>query len=257
MIKAEIKASIGMIILARPWADNALNGDMVKRLQKVLREWKAEPSLKVVLITGEGDSFSAGADSEEMHGLKKDARTDYVRQATDVLYELQTFPKPTVAALNGPAVAGGCELCLACDFRFAHEKVSLGLNHIHAGLTTGWGGTVRLLRLLPRSKALDLIFTGKQIDALTAHRWGLVDKMFPHEQFIRHVLAWCKQITLHSADALCAYKQTVLEHDDAVLDEEERINREVNRFLALWDTAAHQASLSPALKRGKKESGHV
>lgn len=252
MIKAEIVESIGILTLARPEVHNAINREMMEQMKELLYLWKENKEIKLLLITGTGErSFCSGGDIEEFHQLDEEEIKGMLHRMKEVLYQLQSFPTPTVAAINGTAVGGGCEIATACDFRLAHAEVSLGFIQIRLGITTGWGGATRLFTILPRSKAFKLLLTGNKIKAEEALELGFVDELLPKEGFLNHVIAWSKNITTHSYPALSAYKQTALDADDCTLSIEDKLNREVDRSAMVWGSTEHKQAVDSFLNRTK------
>lgn len=255
MIKAEIIDSIGILTLTRPEVHNAINREMMEQMKELLHQWEENHGIKILLITGAGDrSFCSGGDIEEFHQLDEEDIKGMLHKMKDVLYQLQSFPKPTVAAINGTAVGGGCEIATACDFRLAHSDLSLGFIQIRLGITTGWGGASRLFTILPRSKAFKLLLTGDKIRAEEAFKLGFVDELLPKEGFLDHVIAWSKNITRHSYPALSAYKQTAIDADESSLTIEEKLTREVDRSSMVWGSLEHKQAVDAFLSGTKKRT---
>lgn len=253
MIKTEVINAVGVLTLARPGVHNAINRNMMKQIEEVLTVWKDDQRVKLVVVTGAGEStFCSGGDIEEFHGLDGEATADMLHHMKEVLFLLQTFPKPTVAALNGTAVGGGCEIATACDLRVAHPQLKVGFIQIKIGITTGWGGATRLFKILSRSKALKLLLTGEKIHAQEAYDMGFIDHMLPAEGFMNHVMAWCSNITRHSLPTLVSYKHTALDQDDFSLSLRDKLNLEVNRSAEIWGSPEHQQAVSAFLSRSKK-----
>jgi enoyl-CoA hydratase len=257
LINTKVQRGIGVVTLSRPWVKNAVNQEMIEQLNEVLHDWQDDPEVKVLFITGEGDTFCSGGDLEEFHQLDGSQTEQILKRIKDVLYKLYTFPKPTVAALNGTAVGGGCEIAAACDFRLAPPGVTIGFIQIQLGITTGWGGANFLFSVLPRAKALELLYTGLKTDSLEAERFGFIDYILPAENFLDEALRWSSAIATHSVRALQAYKQTALEAEQGSIPLCERLSREVERSAALWGTTEHEAAVATFLKRNKKQRGRV
>lgn len=253
MIKAEIIDSIGVLTLARPEVHNAINRKMMEQMKELLQQWKENQEIKLLLITGAGEeSFCSGGDIEEFHQLNDNEISGMLHKMKDVLYQLQAFPKPTIAAINGTAVGGGCEIATACDMRLAHSDVRLGFIQIRLGITTGWGGATRLLDIIPRAKALKLLLTGEKIEAKAALELGFINELLPKRDFLKHTFSWAKKITRHSLPALEAYKQTALDGNDHSLSIEEKLTREVDRSAEVWGSTEHEQAVETFLNRTKK-----
>lgn len=173
--------NIAVITLNRPEVLNALNAEVFQELEGALDEIRKDEKIKAVVITGGGRAFSAGADLSESPadeaGMRK--RIEIGQRVYD---KIEDFEKPVVAAINGYAIAGGLELCLACDIRIASENAQVGLSEAGIGLIPAWGGVMRLPRLLGRGKASELILMAARIDAKEAERIGLVNKVVPPDE---------------------------------------------------------------------------
>ncbi|UCH89553.1 MAG: enoyl-CoA hydratase/isomerase family protein [Thermoplasmata archaeon] len=183
-VKLSKQDRFGLITMCRPEALNALNTKVLSDLDNVITRIKEDDDIGVVIITGEGNSFVAGADIKEMMEKSPMAAREFTRYGQQVLKRLEDLDKPVIAAVNGFALGGGCELALACDMIIASEKAKLGLPEVSLGIHPGFGGTQRLPRLIGRAKAKELIFTGDMIPAKEAERIGLVNKTVPSDQLI-------------------------------------------------------------------------
>jgi len=168
--------NIAVITLNRPEVLNALNTEILQELDSALEEIRKDDKIKAVVITGAGRAFSAGADLSETPpdeaGMRK--RIEVGQKVYD---KIEDFEKPVIAAINGFALAGGLEMCLACDIRIASETAQLGLVETNVGLLPAWGGVMRLPRLIGRGKASEMVLTATRIDAKEAERIGLVNKV--------------------------------------------------------------------------------
>ena len=154
---------------------NALDRPTLEELRDRLLELRDDAEARVVVLTGAGEkAFVAGADIKYMSGLSTDEAKEWGELGQNAAQLLETMPKPTIAAINGFALGGGCELALACDLRYASSRAKLGQPEINLGIVPGWGGTQRLARLCGIGVAKDLIFTGRTVDAEEALRIGLV-----------------------------------------------------------------------------------
>lgn len=177
------REGIATIIINRPQALNALNEETVLEILSRVTDARQDESIKVMVITGAGDrAFCAGADLNMMKGASgyKGMRLSQVGQKLTM--EIEDVEKPIIAAINGYALGGGLELAMACDLRIASENSKLGQPEVNVGLIPGWGGTQRLPRFVGKGKAKEMIFTGNSIDAKTAERLGLVNKVVPFDQ---------------------------------------------------------------------------
>jgi len=168
--------NIAVITLNRPEVLNALSTEILQELDSALEEIRKDEKIKAVVITGAGRAFSAGADLSESPADEAGMRKR-IEVGQKVYDKIEDFEKPIVAAINGYAIAGGLELCLACDIRIASETAQLGLVETNVGLLPAWGGVIRLPRLIGKGKASEMVLTATRIDAKEAERIGLVNKV--------------------------------------------------------------------------------
>ena len=177
-VQLEPIADIAVIKINRPEALNALNTDVILELSRTLDIIGVDDGIKAVIITGVGErSFCAGADISYMVNITPIMAEKYASAAQDVLNKIEKLEKPVIAAINGFALGGGCELAMVCDIRIASSNAKLGQPEVTIGIPPGWGGTQRLLRIVGASKAKELIFTGRTISAEEAEKIGLVNKV--------------------------------------------------------------------------------
>ncbi|MRN68066.1 MAG: enoyl-CoA hydratase/isomerase family protein [Nitrosopumilales archaeon] len=177
-IQLEPQADIAIIKINRPEALNALNTDVILELSRTIDIVGVDDGIKAVIITGVGErSFCAGADISYMVSITPIMAEKYASAAQDVLNKIEKLEKPVIAAINGFALGGGCELAMVCDIRIASSNAKLGQPEVTIGIPPGWGGTQRLLRIVGPSKAKELIFTGKTLAAEEAEQIGLVNKV--------------------------------------------------------------------------------
>lgn len=167
---------IAVITINRPEALNAINSQVLKELDIVLEYMKVDPEVGVVIITGEGTkAFVAGADISLMQSMSVDEAYSFAKFGQDVFAKIETLPQIVIAAVNGFALGGGCELAMACDIRVASENARFGQPEVNLGITPGFGGTQRLARLVGKGKAIELITTAINLTAVEAERLGLVN----------------------------------------------------------------------------------
>ena len=177
-IQLEPQGDIAIIKINRPGALNALNLDVITELSRTIDIVGVDENIKVVIITGAGErSFCAGADIAYMVNIEPMKAERYATSAQSVLNKIERLEKPVIAAINGFALGGGCELALVCDIRIASTNAKIGQPEVTIGIPPGWGGTQRLTRIIGPAKAKELIFTGKMITAEEAAQIGLVNKV--------------------------------------------------------------------------------
>ena len=176
MIQVEREDAVAIVTVDRQEARNALDVATLTELRDRLRELSDDDEARVVILTGAGEkAFIAGADIRYMSGLDVDQAKQWGTLGHEVGRLLETMPKPTIAAINGFALGGGCELAIACDIRYAASSAKLGQPEVNLGIIPGWGGTQRLARLCGLGVAKELIFTGRIVTAEQALRIGLVN----------------------------------------------------------------------------------
>ena len=177
----ENKNGIGIVKVNRPDALNALNDEVLSELSEIFDELLVDDAVNVVILTGEGRSFVAGADIAAMSKMSALEGRDFMIKGQAVMQKIEVFEKPVIAAVNGFALGGGCELAMACDVRFASEKAKFGQPEVGLGIIPGFGGTQRLSRLIGKGAAKMMIFGAEIYSAEDAKSYGLVEKVFPVE----------------------------------------------------------------------------
>ncbi|MCL6449308.1 MAG: enoyl-CoA hydratase/isomerase family protein [Armatimonadetes bacterium] len=204
-----IEEGIAVITLNRPPV-NPLNSKLFRELGQAVEELDADPAVRAVIITGSGEkAFAAGADISEMKDLTPVEMYQFGRVSLETYNLVENMSKPTIAAVNGLALGGGCELALACDFRLASDKAKFGLPEITLGIIPGGGGTQRLPRLIGVSRAKELLFLGEMIDAARAEQIGLVNKVVPSAELMQEAKALALKLAARPAHALSVLKGTV------------------------------------------------
>ncbi len=201
---------IAKVILNRPDKLNALNSTVYQELYDVFESVENDPEVKVVILTGSGDrAFAAGSDVAEMQNmgpLEVQKFMGTIRKTSDFIYALT---KPTIAAISGYALGGGCELAMCCDLRIASEKAKFGQPEINLGLIPGASGTQRLPRLVGAARAKEMIFIGEQIDAATALNLGLVNKVVTPEKLMDEAMEWAGKLAAKSGPVLAMAKMAI------------------------------------------------
>ncbi|HVK97967.1 MAG TPA: enoyl-CoA hydratase-related protein [Flavisolibacter sp.] len=176
---------IFVITINRPTKLNALNKDVMNELNSVFDEVITKNEIRGVILTGSGEkSFVAGADISEFIGLSASQGMDLARKGQEIFFKIENCPKPVIGAINGFALGGGCELAMACHFRVASENAKFGQPEVNLGLIPGYGGTQRLVQLIGKGRALELLMTGGMIDAATALNYGLVNYVVPSSDLL-------------------------------------------------------------------------
>lgn len=206
----EKKDNIGIITVSRPKALNALNFDTLKELNGVLDEIKDDRDIYCVIITGAGEkAFVAGADISEMKDMNVFDAREFSIYGNKVFRKIELLEKPVIAAVNGYALGGGCELALCCDMRLASENAIFGQPEVSLGITPGFGGTQRLARIIGSGKAKEMLFTGSNIKAEEAVKIGLVNRVVPSEGLMQEAEALAAKIARNAPIAVKYTKEAV------------------------------------------------
>ncbi len=205
-----VENGVALLTINRPKALNALNQATVAEMSACVDEVAVNPDVKVLVITGSGEkSFVAGADIVEMATKNPIEGRVWGQFGQDVFTKIENLPQPVIAAINGFALGGGCELSCACDFRYAAENAKFGQPEVGLGITPGFGGTQRLTRVVGRGYAKELIYTGGMIDAQEAHRIGLVNKVVPQSELMATVMKTAKKIASNATVAVQLSKAAI------------------------------------------------
>jgi enoyl-CoA hydratase len=243
VIQLQREAGVVTVTIDRPEALNALDVATLTELRDRLLELRDEPEARVVVLTGAGDrAFVAGADIKYMSRLSVEEAKRWGGLGHEAAQLLETMPKPTIAAINGFALGGGCELALACDLRYASTAAKLGQPEITLGIIPGWGGTQRLARVCGVGAAKDLILTGRTVDANEALRIGLVSAVYEPAELLERVGETARELASQSPLALAAAKAAV---NDALQGEHgENLLGEADIFGELFATDDAKEGLS-------------
>ena len=184
------------ITVNRPDKLNAINKQVMTDLHAVINEVEDNAAIEAVILTGAGQkAFVAGADISEFVGLNSGEGMDLARRGQEIFFRFENCTKPIIAAVNGFALGGGCELAMACHFRIAAENAKFGQPEVNLGLIPGYGGTQRLVQLIGKGRALELLMTGGMIDAPTALQYGLVNYVVPQEELLAKATSLLQTIT--------------------------------------------------------------
>jgi enoyl-CoA hydratase len=219
-LKVTREDGILAVIVDRPKVLNALNESTVREIHRVFTEARADEGVRAVIVTGSGEkAFVAGADITELAVKTPVTGKDASQLGQEVFGYIERFPKPVIAAINGFALGGGCELALACHIRIASENAQLGLPEVTLGIIPGYGGTQRMARLLGKGKALELICTGDRIGAAEAERIGLVNRVVPLDQLHDAAMTMAKKIVSRAPLAVRAAIEAVVVGSDMPLEE--------------------------------------
>jgi enoyl-CoA hydratase len=247
-IKTETKGRVGIIRLDRPKALNALCADLVRELGQALDAFEADPGIGCVVLTGSDKAFAAGADIKEM---KDQTYQDvFLKDFITVGWEkVSHVRKPIIAAVAGYALGGGCEMAMMCDFIIAADTAKFGQPEITLGTIPGAGGTQRLPRFVGKSKAMDLVLTGRMMDAAEAERCGLVSRVVPLADLMNDAIATAEKIAGMSLPATMVAKEAVNRAFETTLAEGVRFERRTfHATFAFEDRAEGMAAFADKRK---------
>jgi len=202
-IQNKIINKIGILTINREKVLNALTPEVLKELNQLVISFIKNKKIGVIIITGSGKkAFIAGADIKIMKSLDKKGGYEFSKLGQEVTQTIETSPKPIIAAVNGFALGGGCEISLACHLRFASDNAKFGQPEVRIGLIPGWGGTQRLPRIIGKGHAIELITGGQLIDSKKAFRIGLVNNVFAPDDLLKEVIKFAELILLNGPIAL-------------------------------------------------------
>jgi len=247
-----VTESDGIIILQinRPEVLNALNKETLLELNTALKAFADSKTTSVLILTGAGNrAFIAGADIEAQYPLNAEEGRQWGLLGHQVCQLIEEIEKPVIAAINGYALGGGCELAMACDIRLASDKAQLGQPEVTLGITPGYGGTQRLPRLVGEGKAKQLIFTGKRIDAMEAHRIGLVDEVYPADQLMEEAIRMAEEIAARAPLAV-RYAKTQI-HKGLQTDIETALSVEIGYFAMCFASEDQKEGMGAFLQKRK------
>ncbi len=201
--------SVGILTISRPEALNALNLEVLKELDAAIDYVGSQDDIHVVILTGDGRSFVAGADIGQMSKFTAPEAKQFGVEGNRIFLKLEQMAKPVIAAINGFALGGGCELAMACDIRLASEKARFGQPEVSLGITPGFGGTQRIARIIGVSRAMELILSARQIKAQEALDIGLVSGVYPPEDLMPKALELANAIAAQAQVAVRQAKRCI------------------------------------------------
>jgi enoyl-CoA hydratase len=228
---------------------NALNIQLLMQLKAKLESISKDDSVRVLILRGAGEkAFVAGADIREMQNMSRSDAAGFSRLGHDVCLLLEHMPKVTIAAVHGFALGGGTELALACDFIMASDRAQFGLPEVSLGVIPGFGGTIRLQRVLGGPRAKELLFSGERIKAAEAKELGLIRAVIPQEGFFDHVRSFAQRISKNSMDAVVAAKRLMNEFEESV-GVHLKVDAEVHRFSSLFEGADQREGMNAFVEK--------
>lgn len=219
-VRTENRGGVLVITIDRPKVLNALNAQTVGEIGEAFEAARNDDSVRAVIVTGGGDkAFVAGADINELAKMTPISGKATASKGQSVFFNIERFPKPVIAAINGYALGGGCELALACHIRIASEKAQIGLPEVTLGIIPGYGGTQRLARLVGKGKALEIICTADRVSAADAEKIGLVNKVVPADQLMSTAEEMARKIASRGPAAVRCALEAVMSGSEMPFEE--------------------------------------
>ena len=243
---------IAILTVSRPKQLNALNLETMAEINEALSEVGGKKSVRALIITGSGEkAFVAGADIKQLEGLDADGARKLSEEGNKVFSAPAALPIPVIAAVNGFALGGGCELALACDIRLASENASFSLPEVALGVCPGWGGTQRLARLVGTGNAAELMFSARRIKAPRALEIGLVNSIHPPDKLMDAAMALANEIAENAPIAIAAVKRAM--YGGLNVDLQAGLEMEACEFSKLFQTTDAKNGLSAFINKEKYE----
>ena len=250
-IKYEQDGFVGVITINRPKALNALNSQVLEELEETFKAIDLD-AVRAVVLTGAGEkSFVAGADIGEMSSLTKAEGEAFGKKGNDIFRFIETFPIPVIAAVNGFALGGGCEISMSCDIRICSDNAIFGQPEVGLGITPGFGGTQRLARIIGVGMAKQLIYTARNIKAEEALRLGLVNAVYPQEELLDQAKKLASIIAANAPIAVRNCKKAINEGLDVDMDQ--AIVIEEKLFGDCFETEDQKAAMANFLEKDKEK----
>jgi enoyl-CoA hydratase len=249
-IKIIVENYIATITIDRPEVLNAMNKVVVAELKKAMEDCVENDNVGVIVITGAGEkAFIAGADIKSMQKMSGREALEFSREGQEMTMVIENSPKPVIAAINGFALGGGCEIALACDMRIASENAKFSQPEVTLGIIPGWGGTQRLPRLIGKGRAIEMISSGEMIDAEEALRIGLVNHVVQQPELLEKVYTLAKSILKNGPAAVGAALKCIHQGFDKHL--ENGLDIELNVFADLFETDEQREGTTAFVEKRK------
>lgn len=248
----DVQDQVATLTINRPKALNALNSVVLKEINEVIDNLDLDV-IRVLVLTGAGEkSFVAGADIGEMNTLTKEEGEAFGKLGNDIFRKIETLPIPVIAAVNGFALGGGCELAMSCDIRLCSDNAVFGQPEVGLGITPGFGGTQRLPRIVGMGKAKEMIYSANNIKAEEAHRIGLVNAVHSQEELMAQTMKLASKIARNAPIAVRASKKAI--NDGLQVDMDQAIVVEEKLFGSCFETEDQRDGMSAFLEKRKVES---
>ena len=248
-VNYEVQGAVAILTINRPEALNALNSQVLSDLDEAITKVEADDGVHAVILTGAGRSFVAGADIGSMSTMTRAEGEAFGKLGNDIFLMIESFPLPVIAAVNGFALGGGCELAMSCDIRICSDNAMFGQPEVGLGITPGFGGTQRLPRLVGMGMAKQLLYTARNIDAAEALRIGLVNAVIPQAELLDAALKMAGQIAKNAPIAVRACKKAVNEGMQVSIDKAVEIEEKL--FGGCFETHDQVEGMACFLSREK------
>lgn len=247
LVDLEVTGDVGKLTINRPKALNALNSELLDALDETLDNIDID-LVRCLVITGSGEkAFVAGADIGEMSSMTVQEAEEYSQKGNQVFLKVERFPVPVIAAVNGYALGGGCELSMSCDIRLASERAVFGQPEVGLGVTPGFGGTQRMARLIGLGKAKELLYTARNIKADEAYSIGLVQAVFPSDQLMNEAMKMASRIASNAPLAIRNLKKSL--NEGIQTDMDEAIALEARYFGTCFETNDQKEGMGAFLEK--------
>ena len=251
-IKYEVQGQIAIMTINKPKVLNALDGEVLAELDKALDEVDVN-SVRCLILTGEGEkAFVAGADIAAQYPLSKSEGEAWGKNGNRIFLKLERLPIPVIAAVNGYALGGGCEICMACDIRICSENAVFGQPEVGLGITPGFGGTQRLARLVGPGMAKEMIYGGRNIKADEALRIGLVNHVYPLAELMNEAVKLANRIASNAPIAVRNSKKAINEGIELPMDE--AVALEAKLFGDCFETHDQKEGMGAFLEKRKEKT---
>lgn len=251
-IQTEIRAGVAYLHFSRPEVRNAVNRRMMIELEDMLNRWEKDPEIQVIVLLGDKKAFASGGDLVDLHQLKKKEEIyPVMQQMGRVLSKLTQMKALTIAAVEGYAVGGGCEIAVSCDWIIASPSAKFGMIQERLGITTGWGGAGRLMRKVGVTRAEYLLLSGEIISAEEAERIGLVDRILVADDWREAIEQLAIKIAAHPEILRRTYQHLASLHREGRWVPEDYL-REAESCATLWETERHRLAVEDFMRRKRK-----
>lgn len=250
MLLYEKKGAVGILTVNRPEALNAINSALLDELYDKVSEIAADESVRCLILTGSGKAFVAGADIGEMKDLSKQEGYEFGMRGHRSFTAVENLEIPVIAAVNGYALGGGCELALCADIRIASERAKFAQPEVGLGITPGFGGTQRLIRTVNRAKAMEMILTARTVSAQEALEMGLVSRVVPGEELMNTALALAESIAANAPVAVRNAKAAVRRSYARELNED--LEAEAKLFADCFETEDQRMAMTAFVNKTPK-----